>query len=118
MVVNQGDIYWIYLDKPIGSAPGYLHPHVVIQNDDFNRSTISTVVVCALTSKMKRATDLGNVPLDKGEAGLPKQSIVNISQLITVDRSQLGEKIGQLSTVRMRQVLDGIYLLLEPQGFY
>ena len=118
MVVNQGDIYWICLDEPIGSAPGYLHPHVVIQNDDFNRSAISTIVVCALTSKIKRAADLGNVLLDKGEAGFPKQSVVNISQLITVDRSQLGERIGQLSAARMRQVLDGIYLLLEPQGSY
>lgn len=118
MVVKQGDIYWIYLDQPIGSAPGYLHPHVVVQNDSFNRSAIRTVVVCALTSKTKRAADLGNVLLNEGEGGLPKQSVVNVSQLTTVDQSQLGEKIGQLSTARMSQVLDGIYLLLEPRSTY
>jgi mRNA interferase MazF len=114
MVISQGDVYWVDLGEPVGSAPGFLHPHVVIQNDAFNRSDIRTVVVCALTSNLKRAAAPGNVLLDVGEANLPKQSVVNISQVFTVDKSQLGDKIGLLSTRRVRQILDGVQLLLDP----
>jgi mRNA interferase MazF len=114
MVISQGDVYWVDLGEPVGSAPGFLHPHVVIQNDAFNRSDIRTVVVCALTSNLKRAAAPGNVLLDVGEANLPKQSVVNISQVFTVDKSQLAEKIGLLSTRRVRQILDGVQLLLDP----
>ena len=114
MVVSQGDIYWVDVGEPIGSAPGYLHPHVVVQNDAFNESRIRTIVVCALTSNLQRSNEPGNVLLDPGEANLPKQSVVNVSQVFTVDRNQLGQKIGQLSRRRMRQILDGLYLLLEP----
>lgn len=71
-------------------------------------------MVCALTSNIARASVPGNVFLERGEANLPKQSVVNISQIFTVDRSQLIEKIGTLSAVRVRQVLKGLYLLLEP----
>ncbi|NEQ99777.1 MAG: type II toxin-antitoxin system PemK/MazF family toxin [Cyanothece sp. SIO2G6] len=116
MVIQQGEVYWVDLGDPIGSAPGLRHPHVVIQNDAFNTSQIQTVVVCALTSNLKRASAPGNVLLDLGEANLPKQSVVNISQVFTVDKSQLDEKIGVLSPERLRQVLDGIYLLLEPDN--
>ena len=118
MVIKQGDIYWVNLGDPIGSAPGFLHPHVVIQNNEFNRSKINTVVVCALTSNLKRASAPGNVLLNPGEANLPKQSVVNISQVFTVDKSQLGEKIGALSAKRIRQILDGLQLLLEPYDLY
>jgi mRNA interferase MazF len=115
MVINQGDIFWIDLDEPPGSEPAYRHPHVVIQNNVFNRSRISTVVACALTSNLKRAAAPGNVLLEPKEANLPKQSVVNISQIFTVDKSQLGEKIGTLSSRRVREILDGIRLLLEPR---
>ncbi len=118
MVIKQGDIYWVNLGDPIGSAPGFLHPHVVIQNNEFNRSKINTVVVCALTSNLKRASAPGNVLLNPGEANLPKQSVVNVSQVFTVDKSQLGEKIGALSAKRIRQILDGLQLLLEPYDLY
>ena len=114
-MINQGDIFWIDLDEPSGSEPGYRHPHVVVQNNVFNRSRISTVVVCALTSNLKRAAAPGNVLLEPKEANLPKQSVVNISQIFTVDKSQLGEKIGILSSRRVREILDGIRLLLEPR---
>ena len=67
MIIKQGDIFWIDLDDPKGSGPGYRHPHVVIQNDIFNKSKINTVVVCALTSNIKRAAAPGNVLLKKGE---------------------------------------------------
>lgn len=115
MVINQGDVVWIDLGEPSGSEPGYRRPYVVIQNNVFNYSRISTVVVCALTSNLKRAQAPGNVLLDKGEANLPKQSVVNISQIFTVDKRDLGEKIGTLSRQRVRQILDGLRLLTEPR---
>ena len=115
MVINQGDIFWIELDEPSGSAPGYRHPHVVIQNNVFNRSRINTVVVCALTSNLRRATAPGNVLLEPGEANLPRQSVVNVSQIFTVDKSQLSDKIGTLSAHRVRDILNGIRLLTEPR---
>lgn len=115
MVINQGDIFWVELDEPTGSSPGYRHPHVVIQNNVFNRSRINTVVVCALTSNLKRAAAPGNVLLEAGEADLPKQSVVVISQLFTVDKSQLSEHIGTLSKQRIRQIIDGMRLLTEPR---
>jgi mRNA interferase MazF len=115
MVINQGDIYWIDLGEPSGSGPGYLHPHVVIQNNVFNRSRINTVVVCALTSNLKRAAAPGNILLEPGEASLPKRSVVMISQIFTADKSDLGEYIGTLSRKRVLQILDGIKLLTEPR---
>ena len=113
MVINQGDIYWIELDEPTGSEPGYSHPHVVVQNNVFNASRINTVIVCALTSNIKRAEAPGNVLLEKGEANLSKQSVVLVSQIFTVDKSQLGEFIGTLSERRVEQIIEGIYLLTE-----
>lgn len=115
MVINQGDVFWVDLGDPIGSEPGYRHPHVVVQNNVFNRSRISTVVVCALTSNLRRAEAPGNVLLENGEADLPKQSVVNVSQIFTVDKRVLGEKIGTLSRQRVRQILDGIRLVIEPR---
>lgn len=114
-MINQGDVFWIDLGEPSGSGPGYRHPHVVIQNNLFNRSRINTVVVCALTSNLKRADAPGNVLLSPGEANLPKRSVVNVSQIFTVDKSDLVEKIGTLSRQRVREILDGIQLLLEPR---
>jgi mRNA interferase MazF len=115
MVINQGDVYWVKLEEPEGSEPGYRHPHVVIQNNLFNRSRINTVVVCALTSNLLRAKAPGNVLLDNGEAGLPKASVVLISQIFTVDKRQLGEYLGTLSTKQVWQILEGIRLLTEPR---
>ena len=115
MVIYQGDIFWVKLDEPTGSEPGYHHPHVVIQNNIFNRSKINTVVVCALTSNLKRAEAPGNVLLEKGEADLPKQSVVVVSQIFTVDKAQLETYIGTLSQQRIIQILDGIRLLTEPR---
>ena len=116
MVVNQGDIYWVELDEPSGSELGYSHPHVIVQNNVFNISKINTVIVCALTSNLRRAQAPGNVLLEQNEGNLPKQSVVLVSQIFTVDKSQLGECIGTLSERRVRQILDGIYLLTEPRN--
>ncbi len=115
MVINQGDVFWVELREPSGSEPGYRYPHVIIQNNVFNQSRINTVVVCVLTSNLKRAEAPGNILLEKGEANLPKQSVVNISQIFTVDKQELEKKIGTLSHRRMRQILDGIDLLLQPR---
>jgi mRNA interferase MazF len=113
MVINQGDIYWIELEEPKGSEPGYSHPHVVIQNNVFNASKINTVIVCVLTSNLKRAQAPGNVLLEKGDGNLPKQSVVLVSQIFTVDKSQLGEFIGTLAEQHVKQILEGIYLMTE-----
>ena len=115
-MINQGDVFWVDLGDPAGSEPGCRHPHVVIQNNVFNRSRINTVVVCALTSNLRRAKAPGNVLLEEGEADLPKQSVVNVSQIFTVDKRDLGEKIGNLSYQRIRQILDGIHLVIEPRN--
>lgn len=114
MTIKQGDIYWVNLAAPLGSEPGFRHPHVVIQNDVFNASRINTVVVCALTSNLKRAQAPGNVTLNKGEANLEKESVVNISQVVTVNKSDLSEKIGSLSSGKIKEIINGIKLLVDP----
>jgi len=114
MTIPQGDIFWVDLGEPKGSRPGYRHPHVVIQNNVFNKSRINTVVVCSLTSNLRRAQSPGNVLLDSGEGNLPKQSVVNVTQVFTVDKADLVEKIGSLSAQRLAQVLEGVELVLTP----
>ncbi|UJS24827.1 type II toxin-antitoxin system PemK/MazF family toxin [Thiothrix winogradskyi] len=113
MVIKQGEIYWVDLGEPTGSAPGYRHPHLVLQNDVFNASLISTVVVCSLTSNLKRAQSPGNVLLNKGEANLSKASVVNVSQIYTVNKDELTEKIGNVSAERMQEIIAGVQLLIE-----
>ena len=114
-MINQGDIYWIELEEPEGSEPGYRHPHVIVQNNLFNRSQIRTVLVCPLTTNLKRASAPGNVLLDKNESSLSKQSVVNVSQVFTVDKSQLDGYVGSLSLRRITEVLSGIKLVLNPR---
>lgn len=111
MTINQGDLYWIPLEESDGSGSGYTHPHVVLQENVLNRSRIDTVVVCALTTNMKQAKAPGNVLLEAGEAGLPKQSVVVVSQVSTVNKTQLGEYIGTLSSQRVEQILAGMQFL-------
>ena len=115
MVINQGDIFWVELEEPRGSKPGYKYPHVVVQNNLFNRSQVRTVVVCPLTTNIKRANAPGNVLLEKREANLPKQSVVNVSQVFTVDRMQLSEYIGKLSPKRVHEIISGIKLVIKPR---
>ena len=114
MTIKQGDIYWVNLGPPRLSEPGFRHPHVVVQNNVFNASRIHTVVVCALTTNLKRAKAPGNVVLNKGEAHLKKKSVVNISQVLTVNKSDLSEKIGSLSPEKTKKIIDGIKLLISP----
>jgi mRNA interferase MazF len=115
MVITQGDIFWVDVGEPSGSEMAYRHPHLIIQNNVFNRSRISTVAVCSLTSNLRRAESPGNVLLEKGEANLPKASVINVTQIFTVDKRDLLEKIGSISSERLRQVLEGIGLLIMPR---
>ncbi len=116
MEVNQGQLYWVALASPDGAEVGIAHPHVVIQDDVLNHSRLQTVVVCALSTNLKRANLPGNVLLDPGEGGLPKQSIVLVSQVSTVNKADLGECIGALSQERMQQILAGMRLLQRMAG--
>ena len=111
MAVYQGDVYWVSLRNPDGSEAGYAHPHVVIQDDVMNRSRMGNVVVCALTTNRKRAHAPGNVTLEAGEANLPRQSIVVVSRVSTVEKAQLGQFIGSLSKERVKQILAGMQFL-------
>ncbi len=106
--INRGDLFWIEADESRGSIPGSPHPHVVIQDDVFNRSRISTVIVCALTSNLKRATEPGNILLEIGEGNLTRQSVVVVSQVSSVYKARLGERIGALSDERVEQILAGM----------
>jgi mRNA interferase MazF len=114
-VIRQGEVFWVDFGEPEGSGPGYRRPAVVVQNNVFNASRIRTVVVCALTTNLQRTEAPGNVLLVPGEADLREQSVVNVSQVFTVNKRDLIEKIGSLSNERVREILDGINLLLEPQ---
>jgi mRNA interferase MazF len=115
MVIRQGDVFWVTLSEPTGSSPGYRHPHVVVQNNLFNDSRMNTTVVCTLTSNLKRTEAPGNVLLEAKESGLPKPSVVVVSQLFTVDKSDLTDHVATLSKRRVRQILDGIRLIVEPR---
>jgi mRNA interferase MazF len=111
--VRQGDVYWLEFGPAVGSAPAERHPCVVVQSDLFNQSRISTTVVCLITSNLTRGSAPGNVTLKKGDANLPKASVVNVSQVQTVDKSELTDKIGKLSKSVMTAVQSGLYLLFD-----
>jgi mRNA interferase MazF len=102
MAINQGDIYWVQRESAVP------HPYVVIQEDVLNHSRISTVVACALTSNIKRINLPGNVLLEAGEANLPRQSVVEVAKVVTVDKTQLRAHIGTLSRRRIDQILAGM----------
>lgn len=114
MVIDQGDLYWLDVGDPRGSEPGFRRPYVVIQNNAYNYGAINTVIVCALTSNIRLAHVPGNVLLKQGEAGLPKESVVNVTQVYTVDKGILVEKIGTLSRTRVRRILEGLSRVLSP----
>ncbi|HVH32534.1 MAG TPA: type II toxin-antitoxin system PemK/MazF family toxin [Tahibacter sp.] len=103
-----GDLYWITTDTTVEPASAYAHPHLVVQDDVFNRSRIASVVVCALTSNLQRASEPGNVLLAQGEGGLPRQSVIVVSRIDAVDKTRLGTRIGRLSPQRVAQVIAGL----------
>src|SRR5689334_5338436 len=107
MVIHQGDVFWLHFRRS-GSEPDGKRPAVVVQHDRFNRSAISTSVVAAITSNLRLAAMPGNVRLRKGEANLPRPSVVNVSQVLTIDRTRLAERVGSLGGERLRAVLGGL----------
>ena len=94
--MNRGEIWWASLDEPEGSGPGYRRPVLIVQSDEFNQSRIRTVVVIALTSNLKLAEAPGNVLIPRRQTGLPKDSVANVSQILTIDKDFLTEQVGAL----------------------
>jgi mRNA interferase MazF len=111
-VVSRGDLWWADFGEPTGSAPGYRRPALVVSSDRFNRSRIATVVVAIVTSNLRLGRAPGNVTLDTGVGGLPKASVVNVSQLMTVDRALLTAQLGGLPRQVMTSVDAGLRLVL------
>lgn len=109
--INYGDIFWVAADESIGSISGSPHPHVVVQADVFNHSRITTVVVCSLSSNLKRTSEPGVVLLGAGEGGLERRSVVIASQVSSIPKSRLGERIGSLSRQRVDQVIAALSFL-------
>lgn len=110
-ILHQGELYWLPPDPSRGSVPGVPHPHLIVQDDLFNHSRIGTVVVCALSSNLNRASEPGNVLLEPGEGGLTRHSVIVVSQVSSVYKAHLGERIGSLSEARVAQVLAGMRFL-------
>lgn len=112
MVVSQGDVFWASLPDPTGSGPGLRRPVVVVQGDAFNASRLATVVVVPLTSNLRWAAAPGNVLLPATRTGLPKDSVANVSQIVTLDREVLSERVGRVAPADLAVVLSGIDVVL------
>lgn len=112
MVISQGEIWWAELDEPKGSSPGFRRPVVVVQSDALNMSDIGTVVCVPLTRNLKWASAPGNVPLSARQTSLPKDSVANVSQIITIDKQMLTVRAGKLTRSRLESILIGIDIIL------
>jgi mRNA interferase MazF len=111
--IHRGEIWWADLDEPLGSEPGYSRPVVVLQTNYLNHSGLSTVVAVALTSNLRLAGLSGNVLLPKRRSGLTKDSVVNVTQLMAVDKDALREKAGSLDHETMGRVAEGVRMVLD-----
>jgi mRNA interferase MazF len=111
--VLRGEIWWASLRFPRGSEPGYRRPVVVVQSDEFNLSDISTTIVAAISSNLHLGEAPGNIHLKRRESGLHKDSVVNVSQLLTLDKRYLSEKAGRLSPRHMLQLEESLKLVLS-----
>ena len=112
VAVGRGEIWWAELSEPAGSGPGFRRPVVVVQSNSFNFSKIGTVVCVPLTSNLAWADAPGNVVLTSRVTGLPKDSVANVSQIVTVDKSSLTEMIGKVPIAKLELILSGIDLVL------
>jgi len=112
MVIAQGEVWWADLAEPIGSAPGYRRPLIVLQSDPLNRSQIATVVCVVLTSNLRWSIAPGNVLLTAKQTGLDRDSVANVSQLVAVDKRQLIERIGKVPERQMEGIFSGIDLIM------
>lgn len=111
--MERGDIWWATLPEPVGSSPGHRRPVLIIQSDAFNRSRINTVVIAVVIGNLDLAKAPGNILLSKRSSGLPKDSIVNVSQILTIDKSFLSDHVNSLSKRKMEQIDKGLRLALE-----
>lgn len=111
--MKRGEIWWAQLPEPTGSEPGFRRPVLIVQADEFNRSRIRTVVVAAITSNVSLANAPGNVLVSKHSAGLNRESVVNVSQVITLDKTFLTRRVGRLPGRKLREVEDGLRLVFE-----
>ena len=111
--MKRGEIWWAELPSPGGSGPGYRRPVLVVQADPFNRSRISTVVTAIISSNLRLADAPGNVFLGRRQSRLPKDSVVNVSQLVTLDRKYLSDRAGKLSPKQMTTIDEGLRLILS-----
>ena len=106
--MQRGDVWWASLPEPAGSGPGYRRPVVIVQADEFNRSRIGTVIAAAVTSNVRLAAAPGNVLLPRRGAGLGRDSVINVSQLLTLDK----ERIGRVPPLKLRELDEGLRLVL------
>ena len=111
--MKRGEIWWASLPEPAGSEPGYRRPVLVIQADEFNRSAIRTVICAAITSNLKLAGAPGNVAVSARSSGLQKPSVVNVSQLLSLDRTRLTARVKRLDPQSLHQVAEGLRLILN-----
>lgn len=114
--MKRGEIWWAALQKPVGSEPGYRRPVLIIQADAFNCSRINTVIAVVITSNLRLAQAPGNVRLSKRASGLKEESVVNLSQLITLDKSFLSELAGRVTASKQKEVDEGLRLVLALDG--
>lgn len=112
MVVGQGDIWWADLGTPIGSAPGFHRPVLVVQSNMLNGGRVRTVICVPLTGTLQWGDAIGNVVLSAAQTGLEKPSVANVSQIVTLDRSQLREWVGRVPDTKLEQVFKGIDIVL------
>ena len=112
MVVRRGEIWWASLPDPQGSGPGFRRPVLVVQSDTFNKSSIGTVMAAAITSNLERAEAPGNVGITRRQSGLRRKSVVNVTQLMTLDRRLLSRRVGALSPRVLARVDRGLRLAL------
>lgn len=112
MVISQGDIWWADLPEPAGSGPGFRRPVVVVQGEAFNLSALQTVVCVTLTSNIRWADAPGNVLLSARATGLPRDSAANVSQIVTLDRATLTERVGRVSRSKLELLVSGIEIML------
>lgn len=112
MVIGQSEVWWADLADPIDSAPGYRRPVVVVQSDPLNRSQLATVVCVVLTSNLRWSIAPGNVRLSAKQTGLDRDSVANVSQLVTIDKRQLTDRIGKVLKRQMEAIFSGIDLIM------
>lgn len=111
-MVARGELWWVDFGEPVGSGPGYRRPAVIVSSDRFNRSRIATLIVAAVTSNLRLTGIPGNVALPTEETGLPKPSVVNVTQLLTIDRQLLDGLISKIAGTRMHAIDEGLRLVL------